>query len=178
MQLKDIRANPLADGSCLLQATVRVENQAIQQLLTDIGTNYHEWELTIVKVRKKRTLDSNAYCWLLINKIADILRTSKETVYLDMLKNYGQSTIISVLADIEVKGFFKYYEVFGTGTVNGKQFTHYKVFKGSSEFDTREMAILIDGVVSEAQGLGIDVRTPAEIERMKSLWGKEEKNGG
>ena len=127
----------------------------------------------IEPVKKKRSLDSNAYCWVLIGQIADILRASKEEVYFNMLKNYGQSTVVSVLSEINVTGFFKYYEEFGRGEVNGKDFTHYKVYKGSSEFDTKEMAILIDGVISEAQELGIDTRTPEEIEKMKSLWGKE-----
>ncbi len=127
----------------------------------------------IEPVKKRRSLDSNAYCWVLIGQIADILRASKEEVYFNMLKNYGQSTVVSVLSEINVAGFFKYYEEFGRGEVNGKDFTHYKVYKGSSEFDTREMAVLIDGVISEAQELGIDCRTPEEIDKMKALWGKE-----
>ena len=127
----------------------------------------------IEPIKKKRSLDSNAYCWVLIGQIADILRASKEEVYFNMLKNYGQSTVVSVLSEINVTGFFKYYEEFGKGEVKGKDFTHYKVYKGSSEFDTKEMAVLIDGVISEAQELGIDTRTPEEIDKMKALWGKE-----
>ena len=127
----------------------------------------------IEPVKKRRSLDSNAYCWVLIGQIADILRASKEEVYFNMLKTYGQSTVVSVLSEIDVTGFFKYYEEFGRGEVKGKDFTHYKVYKGSSEFDTREMAVLIDGVISEAQELGIDTRTPEEIEKLKALWGKE-----
>lgn len=127
-------------------------------------------EVYIDKIKEKRSLDSNAYCWVLIGQIADILRASKEEVYFNMLKNYGQSTVVSVLSEINVAGFFKYYEEFGRGEVKGKDFTHYKVYKGSSEFDTREMAVLIDGVISEAQELGIDTRTPEEIDKMKALW--------
>ena len=127
----------------------------------------------IEPVKKRRSLDSNSYCWVLIGQVADILRASKEEVYFNMLKNYGQSTVVSVLSEINVTGFFKYYEEFGRGEVNGKDFTHYKVYKGSSEFDTKEMAVLIDGVISEAQELGIDTRTPEEVDKMKALWGKE-----
>ena len=130
-------------------------------------------EVIIDRIKEKRSLNANSYCWVLIGQIADILRASKEEVYFNMLKNYGQSTVVSVLSEIEVKGFFKYYEEFGRGEVNGKDFTHYKVYKGSSEFDTKEMAILIDGVMSEAQELGIDTRTPEEVDKMKALWGKE-----
>ena len=142
----------------------------------DISEIFNSEKPLVVKiepVKKKRSLDSNAYCWVLIGQIADILRASKEEVYFNMLKNYGQSTVVSVLSEINVTGFFKYYEEFGRGEVNGKDFTHYKVYKGSSEFDSREMAVLIDGVISEAQELGIDCRTPEEIEKLKALWGKE-----
>lgn len=125
----------------------------------------------IDKYREKRSLNANAYAWLLIGKIGDILNASKDDVYLQMLKRYGQSEVISVLAHIPLTGLIKYYEEFGTGKVNGRDFKHYRVFKGSSEFDTREMSIFIDGIVSEAKELGINTKTPAELAELKSLWG-------
>ena len=54
--------------------------------------------------------------------------------------------------------------------LNGKEFTHYRIYKGTSEYNTREMSIFIDGVVHEAQNLDIETKTPAEIERIKNLW--------
>jgi len=120
--------------------------------------------------REKRSLNANAYCWALIGKIADALRISKDEVYLDALRQFGQSEIVSVLSDINVAGYFKYYEEVGTGHVDGKEFTHYKVFKGSSEYDAREMSILIDGIVGIASDLEIETLPPAEIERLKSKW--------
>lgn len=120
--------------------------------------------------KEKRSLNANAYAWSLITKIADALRTSKEECYLEMLKRYGQSEIVSVLSQIDVSGYFKYYEPLATATLQGKEFTHYKIYKGSSEYDSREMAILIDGIVSEAKGLGIDTIPPNEIERLKNMW--------
>ena len=120
--------------------------------------------------KEKRSLNANAYAWTLITKIADALRTSKEECYLEMLKRYGQSEIVSVLSQIDVSGYFKYYEPLATATLQGKEFTHYKIFKGSSEYDTREMSILIDGIVSEAKELGIETIPPNEIERLKNMW--------
>lgn len=120
--------------------------------------------------KEKRSLNANAYAWTLITKIADALRTSKEECYLEMLKRYGQSEIVSVLSQIDVSGYFKYYEPLATATLQGKEFTHYKIYKGSSEYDSREMSILIDGIVSEAKELGIDTIPPAEIERLKNMW--------
>lgn len=125
---------------------------------------------TFKKYRKARSLDANSYCWVLCTKIGNKLRKSKEEVYIQMLKDYGQSEIVSVLADINVKGFFKYYEPIGQGYTQGKCFTHYKIYKGSSEYDSKEMSILLDGIVQEAQELGIETRPPEEIERLASIW--------
>lgn len=120
--------------------------------------------------RQKRSLNANAYAWVLINEIANRLRTSKDEVYLEMLKRYGQSKVISVLSEIDISRFVKYYEEIGKGHVEGKEFTHYRCFIGSSEYDSREMAILIDGIVDEAQELGIDTLPTTAVERMKALW--------
>jgi hypothetical protein len=54
--------------------------------------------------------------------------------------------------------------------VGDKEFTHYKVFKGSSDMDTREMSVLIEGIISEATALDIEVLPPHEIQRMKEMW--------
>ena len=120
--------------------------------------------------RQKRSLNANSYAWVLINEIANRLRTSKDEVYLEMLKRYGQSKVISVLSEIDISRFVKYYEEIGKGHVEGKEFTHYRCFIGSSEYDSREMAILIDGIVDEAQELGIDTLPTTAVERMKALW--------
>ena len=98
------------------------------------------------------------------------MRLSKDAVYLDMLKHYGQSEIVSILSTIKINGYFKYYDDIGHTMLNGKEFTHYRIYKGTSEYNTREMSIFIDGVVHEAQNLDIETKTPAEIERIKNLW--------
>lgn len=88
--------------------------------------------------REKRSLDANAYAWVLITAIADELRASKDEIYFEMLKKYGQGELISVKTGIDINGFVKYSEVAGYGKVNGVEFTHYRVYKGSSEYDTRD----------------------------------------
>ena len=117
--------------------------------------------------KQKRSLTQNAYFWVLVNEIANVTKLSKDEIHLQMLKEYGQNEVFSIRSDIDVSRYLKYYEEIGKGKVNGKEFTHYRVFKGSSEMDSREMAILIDGVVQEAEQLGIPTLTPNEIARLK-----------
>lgn len=143
--------------------------QEIIQWLFDQDKNK---KFEIKEYHKKRSLNANAYAWALIGKIADVLRNSKDEIYLEMLKKYGQSEIVSVLSDINVTGYFKYFEEIATVKLQGKNFTHYKVFKGTSEYNTAEMAVFIDGVISEADELGIDTLPPNEVEKIKSLWGE------
>lgn len=131
-------------------------------------------ECKIDHKKKKRSLNANAYCWKLCTEIANVLRASKDDIYVNVLKKYGQSSIVSVL-DEAVPIFMKsvkYAEEFGKGTINDKSFTHIKVFMGSSEYDTKEMSILIDGIVSDATELKIPTITPKEIERIKEQWGR------
>jgi hypothetical protein len=141
-------------------------DEAIKWLLNQDREKLFE----IKPYRQKRSLNANAYAWVLINEMANRLRTSKDEVYQEMLKRYGQSKVISVLSEIDISRFVKYYEEIGKGHVEGKEFTHYRCFIGSSEYDSREMAILIDGIVDEAQALGIDTLPTTAVERMKALW--------
>lgn len=133
---------------------------------------FREGNYEIERKRKKRSTDANALCWKLCTEIANVLRTDKDSIYIDMLKKYGQSDIVSVLSSVSVKGYFKYYDEFGKGSVNGKEFTHYKVYKGSSEYDTREMSILLDGIISEAKALDIEVISEREKSLLLMEWGQ------
>lgn len=128
--------------------------------------------IEIKPYRQHRSLNANAYAWTLIGKIADALRSGKDEIYLNCLKRYGQSELISVLSHVPIGNYVKYYEEAGESKLNGKMFTHYRVYKGSSEFDTREMSIFIDGVVGEAKDLGIQTETPNQIAEMKARWGE------
>lgn len=147
------------------------EDAAAKNLYDDL----HEADKLSIKIdkyREKRSLNANAYAWKLLTEIANVVRSSKDEVYLEMLKRYGQSEIISVLAHIPIGEYVKYCEEAGESKLNGKLFKHYKVYKGSSEFDSREMSIFLDGVVSEAKEMGIQTMTPDEVARLKSLWGE------
>ena len=134
--------------------------------------NFKEGNYEIERKKKKRSLNANSMCWSIINEIANVLRTDKDSIYVDMLKKYGQSDIVSVLAAVDVRGYFKYYDEFGRGSVNGKEFIHYRVYKGSSEYDTKEMSILIDGIIDEAKALDIEVISEREKSLLLQEWGK------
>ena len=124
--------------------------------------------------KQKRSLNSNAYAWVLITKIGDALNKSKEELYFQFLKEYGQVTSIMLSDEINIDGFVKYYELESKRKVNNRIFKIYRIYKGSSEFDTKEMSTFIDGIVYEAKNLGIDTLTPDELANLKNQWGEED----
>ena len=147
------------------------ERNDFEQIVDDLKDK-DKLSIEVKPYRERRSLNANAYAWSLIGQIADAVRAGKDEVYLKCLKRYGQSEIVSVRSHIPVENYFKYSEAAGESMLNGKDFTHYRVYKGSSEFDTREMSIFIDGVVSEAKDLGIQTETPNQIAEMKARWGE------
>ena len=133
-------------------------------------------DVKITKHRERRSLTSNAYAWVLITKIAQSMRPplNKEDVYAEMLKRYGQGDIVTIQKERldGVLRAFDYYEQKGTGTVNGKEFIHMMVYVGSSQYNTKEMSVFIDGIVNEAKDLGLETLPPDELKKMTEGWGK------
>ena len=131
------------------------------------------YDVKIVKHREKRSNNANSYLWELCTQIGNIMNLSKNEVYLQMLKDYGQSMLIPVKKGNKPNGFIKYYEFECSSQLNGKEADWYKIYKGSSEYDTYEMNILLNGVVQEAKNLGIKTKEDLEIERLIEEWVKE-----
>ena len=131
-------------------------------------------DVELKKRRERRSLTSNAYAWVLITKIAQSMRPplNKNDVYVEMLKRYGQGDIVTIQKERldGVLRAFDYYEQKGTGTVNGKEFIHMMVYVGSSQYNTKEMSVFIDGIVNEAKELGIETMTPDELRKMVGAW--------
>lgn len=157
-------------GSDKWQVTFEVdENPSIYDELNDC-----ELSIDIKKYRKKRSLDANAYAWVLCSEIAKKLNTSKDEVYEEMIQRYSEFDrrdddgyiTVTMLSIIPVERLGGHWRKIGE---EGK-FSVYMRLVGSSEMNTEQMARLIDGIVSEAKELGIKTETPDEIERIKSLW--------
>lgn len=129
-----------------------------------------ELSVEMKKYRKKRSLNANNYAWKLINEIGNEVGEDKNEVYKSMLRKYGQSELISVIASIPLEGYIKYFDEAGESILNGKLFKHYRVYKGSSEFDTKEMSVFIDGITFDCKELGIETVPPEELESMVEAW--------
>jgi hypothetical protein len=120
--------------------------------------------------KEKRSLNANSYFWVLVGKLANVMRLKKDEVYLKMLRDYGQSMLIPVLKGEKPDGYFKYHEYETSSILNGKEADWYRVFKGSSEYDIKEMSILIDGIVQECKEQEIETLPERELKSLKESW--------
>lgn len=123
----------------------------------------------VLKSNRKRSLDSNSFMWLLISKIAEVVGSSKDEVYEELLQKYGyldEDAVITVKAECDISridGHWRFLK--GNGS-----FKAYIRIIGTSEYDPRQMNHFLDQVIIEAQELGIETDTPEQIEEYKRLY--------
>jgi hypothetical protein len=128
-----------------------------------------ELTVEVKQYRAKRSLDANAYMWVLLTSMAAVLHTTKDELYLLMLERYGICTHIVVKPNVvdRVKTEWRTVRELGEVKINGQTGIQLQCFFGSSTYDTKEMSVLIDGVVSEAKEMGVETLTPAELAGLK-----------
>ncbi len=130
------------------------------------------FNVEIKQHREKRSLDANAYMWVLLDKMAEKLPESKDELYEKMLIEYGVFETVTLkkeAVEVFVKQCGMPVKRLGSGFVNGKEFEHIRVCYGSSTYDTKQMSRLLEGIVRECQDLGIETKTPAELLELTSL---------
>lgn len=167
------------ENGFVITITTGVGNLPIEELKAlQEGKNGVKVELS--RWREKRSLDSNAYAWVLMDKIAEKTKTTKERVYREIIKRVGVFEVLPI-KDVAVNSFIKRWQSKGLGWVCDnlgsspklQGFTKIVAYYGTSTYDTKEMSRFLDEVISEAEELDIQTETPDKIAEMKSLWGTE-----
>lgn len=135
-------------------------------------------DVEIKEHRERRSLDANAYFHLLVDKLAKALGISAEDCKVKMVLDYGTIDTdeqglkigFKLLESISVDKVCKYAKKIGSVVENGRNFNQYIVYKPTHEYNSKEMATLINGVVEECKQVGIETRTPLEIAELCNLW--------
>lgn len=141
---------------------IKVSNQYLQTI-DECGKDV---DISISKHRKKRSLNANAYLWALCEEIAKCIRSTKEDVYRQAIKDVGVFKVYQTLDDtLKIA-----WESLGIGWVVEEMDDHTRCYYGSSVYNTEQMSRLVDSIVEEAKELGIETATPQEIERLKDTW--------
>ena len=132
--------------------------------------------IEIKKYRNKRSLDANAYMWVLISKLEEKINISKDVIYKDAIKNIGVYEVIPVKNEA-VDRFIEAWTKNGLGwvceTTKSKLegYTNVLAYYGSSTYDTAEMSRLIDLIVQECKQLNIETMSKEELDSLIESWG-------
>jgi len=132
--------------------------------------------ITVKVKREKRSLNANAYFWVIADKIAESIGSTKEAVYRKAIKDVGVFEIVPVREDAlaqwidnwESGGLGRVCDVLGDSKLDG--YVRAACYFGSSVYDKKQMARLIDWIVEEAKELGIQTMSAEEIEKLKADW--------
>lgn len=170
----DIRIEGSVEGG--LKVSFFTDGKYQQSLLHKYSGK--DFEVEVREKKPKRSLDANAYLWVLCTKIAahrDIY-LSKDEIYQKAIKDYGVAIIEPIrddLADDVIRlhskgGLGNSAEIIGKSKLAG--YTNICFTYGSSQYDSAQMSHLIDGVVADAKELGIETLTPLELAQLKEAW--------
>ena len=141
----------------------------------DIAADLKKWT-------KARSLDANAYAWVLIDKIAAAMSLKKIEVYRSVIREIGGNSDVLTMRTDAFEAFARRWESNGDGwqaeimsEAKTPGYTHVRAYYGSSVYDVEQMSSLIDALIQDAKELGIEALPPHEIERMMGQWGNTDK---
>lgn len=142
-----------------------------------------KYSLQIKEHRNMRSLDANAYCWVLLDQLAvelskDGPTVSPEDVYRSLIPHVGGNSEVLPVREDAIKEWTKTWGEGRTGWIcedmgpcrKLKGYHYVRCFYGSSVYDSKQMSRLIDLVVQECEQIGIETVPPAELERLKEEW--------
>lgn len=156
-----------------IEITLQTKNKTLLEELNKLQQKQSEINVKIKKKSLKRSLDSNAYAWHLMEEIAKVIGSDKDLVYEDMLNKYGVFTHLVVKPQVvdRIKEAWKVVRVLGEVKINGSTGVQLQCYFGSSTYTQSEMSRFIRGITNECRDLKIPTLEDSEINSMIKEWG-------
>lgn len=138
-----------------------------------------DYVLKIKQYRKKRSNNANKYMWALCGKLSDVLNISSVEIYQTAIKEIGLYRDVELSEEI-AKFQRSGWELIGLGwfseqidyAENGNDVI-IRFYYGSSVYNSKQMARLIDYIVNECKQQDIETATPEELARLCEDWHPE-----
>lgn len=135
------------------------------------------YNLEVKEYRRKRSLDANAYAWVLIHKLAEAMHLAPVEVYREAIRNVGNNATPLCVREQDVARMIRNWERNGLGWVvdnlgmsQVRGCRNLLAYHGSSTYDTEQMSRLIDILVQDCKQLDIETLTPDKIALLKEAW--------
>lgn len=136
------------------------------------------YDVEIKEHREKRSLDANAYFWVLVDRLAEKIRIPKTDIYRRYIREIGGNHEMVCVIDSAVEKLRNGGEHNGLGwqtdTMPSKLpgCTNVVLYYGSSTYDTAQMSRLIDLIVQDCGEQGIETLPQEKLAGMMEEWGR------
>ena len=130
----------------------------------------------IKQFRKKRSLDANARCWALCQKLSEVLGLTKEEVYIRHIREVGPFAMF----DLVEEAIGKFTEAWRLGRIGWivdvlddslrPGYKKVAAYYGSSSYNAAEMSRLINSIADECRAQGIETLSPEELKSLLGEW--------
>lgn len=135
------------------------------------------YDLSLKEHRQKRSLDANAYAWVLIHKLAAAMGLPPAEVYRNAIRGVGDNYTPMCVREQDVERFTRSWQKNGLGwlvdSLGASQVPgcrNLAAYHGSSTYDTKQMARLIDNLIQDCKALDIETLPPDKLELLKEEW--------
>lgn len=174
-------------------ACVQYDFEGRQQLVITIDSKlYNELDaivdkkldIEIKESKNKRSLNANAYLWVLCTKLSEIkeINLSREQIYRRAIKKSGVAKDFHNLTESEAKTLKSAWERLGIGWFtervdyepDGDRIV-LRCYYGTSSYNTEQMSRVLESLVQDAKACGIDVLTDRERTLLYEDWDKIKK---
>ena len=165
------------EGGCLI---IRPEREDLGKAMAVVRKHKDKlYDLEVKEHRKKRSEDANAYAWVLINKLAEVMRLDPEEVYRQAIQEISGNNEVMPVKEAAVAQFKVAWEKHGIGWIckdMGRSripgYHNLMVYYGSSVYTVQQMNALIENLVQDCKALDIEVMSERERSLLLEEWGK------
>lgn len=163
------------EGGCLI---IRPENQDLGKAMALVRKHKNKlYNLEVKEYRQKRSLDANAYAWVLIHKLAEAMKLSPVEVYREAIRNVGNNFTPMCVRQQDAESLKKNWSSHGLGwlceDLGPSQVpgcVNIACYHGSSCYTSSQMTVLIDNLVQDCKALDIETLTPDKLALLKEAW--------
>lgn len=161
-------------GDMEISFIVSSGDKPVTRKVIEKAKSFAKLNIDITEYRKARSLDANAYMWVLLEQLAEALKTTA----IDLYKKYVHE--VGVYKDFEMreevsKTFIHLWQEKGIAwlidkldSVGGN--VTLRAFYGSSVYNTKQMSRLIESVVEDCKHAGIPTLSDIELKSLIGKW--------
>lgn len=156
--------------------TFEIEEKQSAMTMAENLLNGDKLAIKVAEFKKKRSLDANAYAWVLIGKIAEKTNVAKHEVYRSVIREIGGNSDTVCIQDHAVEQLCAGWQRNGIGWITDTMpskiegCTNVILYYGSSTYDSEQMARLTSLLKQDCEALGIETKSQAELDSLLESW--------